>query len=922
MKKDLFLSPLGTLYLETIASDESKPTAYEKELEKIFDAGAPRGLLFLAFFKQPETSSDGIAHHSPSITFWQEFSRNFIKIASRSIESTSSDLAVSAPVPNATELQKIIEQAPFIHGSEYLTVEQLQLVWRALYGALHKELEQAGSLKNFIHSQDPMWNLVGRICFNLAEKKESSDYPFAFLATYTTNVSSSQILKHVPLKNALEEYSGNDNKASLIALLAPLQKAATTSTCIKNLIDSGKIFHPLAWTAHEAHLFLKDVPLFEHAGIVVRIPNWWNPKQPPRARVDIALGKQKESLVGIDNLLDFNVRIALANGQELSDDEWSQLLHEQESLVKIKGQWIEVNPEKLNHVLSHWKSIQKSVKEGGLTFAEGMRLLSGAPHGASDTGVNIAQINEWSHVHAGDWLKKTLDNLRTPEGYLSKTEEMILQSHLKATLRPYQIQGVQWLSLLYTLGLGGCLADDMGLGKTIQIIALLLLVKHQPRENSQQPLPPSILVVPASLLGNWKTELQKFAPTLKVYFLHTSIKSETPITNNDLPDFNAFDLVITSYGFTHRLAILRQQIWNIIILDEAQAIKNPNTKQRTALKEFKGRLRITMTGTPVENNLIDVWSLFDFFAPGLLGTLKVFGNYIQKANDAESPFGKAFYSSLRMLLHPYILRRLKTDKRIIQDLPDKVEVVTYCSLTQKQIQLYQQAIDEFDRLLTSEETGSIQRQGLIFSYLSRFKQICNHPDQWLGYGTYDPSASGKFLRLRELCADIVTKQEKVLIFTQFQEIVPILAGYLQTIFKHEGFILHGGTPIKKRSSLVADFNNKEGASFFVISLKAGGTGLNLTSASHVIHFDRWWNPAVENQATDRAYRIGQKKNVMVSKFVCQGTIEEKIDALIASKKALSSDVLSKDSEISLSQLTNEQLIAMIKLDIHKAVEEL
>jgi non-specific serine/threonine protein kinase len=511
-------------------------------------------------------------------------------------------------------------------------------------------------------------------------------------------------------------------------------------------------------------------------------------------------------------------------------------------------------------------------------------------------------------VVAGEWLKTVLEKLRNPHKFPEESIEIILKEHLQGSLRPYQLAGVQWLWLLYQLKLGGCLADDMGLGKTIQVLSLLLLVKHKGSR-------PHLLVVPASLLGNWLAEAARFVPTLKLYVAHSSANRL-----EKLDELAEIDLVITTYANVYRLAWLKEVSWDLLILDEAQVIKNPEAKQTRSVKELKSQVRLILTGTPIENRLGDLWSLLDFTSQGLLGSSKAFSSHVKKASkDNTSPQYSHFISTLRRLTQPYILRRIKSDKTIISDLPDKTEMQSYCFLSKEQIHLYQQAVDELSQQL--EKKQGIERRGLIFSYLQRFKQICNHPVQWLGYGEYTQEASGKFIRLQEICEEIAAKQEKVLVFTQFKEIIPALSDFLTKVFVREGLVLHGEIPVKKRADLVASFQREQGPPFFVLSLKAGGTGLNLTRASHVIHFDRWWNPAVENQATDRAYRIGQKHPVLVHKFICRGTIEEKIDIMISSKKNLAKGVLEGDKELVLTELTNEQLLDLISLDIQKALGE-
>jgi non-specific serine/threonine protein kinase len=373
------------------------------------------------------------------------------------------------------------------------------------------------------------------------------------------------------------------------------------------------------------------------------------------------------------------------------------------------------------------------------------------------------------------------------------------------------------------------------------------------------------------------------------------------------------DLVVTTYGILTRLHWLRQRPWNLVILDEAQAVKNANTRQSRAAKELKASARIALTGTPIENQLSDLWSLFDFLNPGLLGGAKAFANLVKRlaARDHDH------YGPLRKLVQPYILRRLKTDKRVITDLPDKIETNAYCQLSKRQAALYERAVSELATVL--KRADGIQRRGIVLSYLMRLKQICNHPAQALGDGDYGPEHSGKFARLAEICEELAERQQKALIFTQFREIAGPLADHLKSVFGTSGLVLHGQTPVGKRRKMVEAFQCDDGPPFFVLSLKAGGVGLNLTAATHVVHFDRWWNPAVENQATDRAYRIGQKRNVFVYKFVCRGTIEERIDELIASKRALAKDLIEGGAEQALTEMNNEQILQFVSLDVHKAL---
>jgi len=379
------------------------------------------------------------------------------------------------------------------------------------------------------------------------------------------------------------------------------------------------------------------------------------------------------------------------------------------------------------------------------------------------------------------------------------------------------------------------------------------------------------------------------------------------------------DLVITSYGSLLRLPGLAKIPWHLLVLDEAQAIKNPGARQTRAAKQLDAHARIALTGTPVENRLGDLWSIFDFINPGLLGSGKEFSSFAKRL--AERPHNP--YAPLRELVRPYILRRLKTDKAVIADLPDKTEVKAYCHLTRTQAALYQQAVKELAAELNTKlrDADDIKRRGVVLAFLMRFKQICNHPSQWLGDQAWAEADSGKLARLREIAAVIAAKQEKVLVFTQFREVTAPLSAFLGSVFGRPGLVLHGRTDVKKRQALVRQFQEDEEVPFFVLSLKAGGTGLNLTAASHVIHFDRWWNPAVENQATDRAFRIGQTKNVLVHKFLCRGTVEEKIDQLIDSKRQLSEDLLGGGAELLLTEMKNDELLKLVALDIHAATQE-
>jgi non-specific serine/threonine protein kinase len=442
------------------------------------------------------------------------------------------------------------------------------------------------------------------------------------------------------------------------------------------------------------------------------------------------------------------------------------------------------------------------------------------------------------------------------------------------------------------------------------VLSLLLVLK---RQDSGRPQP-SLLVAPASLLANWAAEIERFAPGLKALIAHPSALPVAELKAFEPARLRDIDLVITSYGSLLRVPWMADVGWRLAVLDEAQAIKNPDAKQTRAVKQLKAGARLALTGTPVENRLGDLWSIFDFVNPGLLGTAKQFTRFAKRLS--ERPHG---YAPLRELVRPYILRRLKTDKTVISDLPDKTEIKAFCPLSRRQAALYQQAVRELKEQLA--DVDGIQRKGLVLAFLMRFKQICNHPSQWLGDGAWGEIDSGKWARLREIAEVVAARQEKMLVFTQFREVTAPLAAFLGSVFERPGLVLHGETEVKKRKDLVQRFQEDEAVRFFVLSLKAGGAGLNLTAASHVVHFDRWWNPAVENQATDRAFRIGQTKNVLVHKFICRGTVEEKIDLLIESKRHLSQELLEGGAGVLLTELKDDELLKLVTLDINRALKE-
>ena len=832
----------------------------------------------------------------PELAYWREFAALYLGALCHTPAGTSQPEPIPPPGPD--ELLARVLSVPPTQGVEYLSADVLVGLWSSLDEWVRGQASAAGSLETFLTAHAPLWRQVGRVCFHLAENKKDAEYPFAFLATYAPRLTESARIRYQPLGRALQELAGERNRKALVHLLTPVQRAAEKSHLIRALVDSSDIYQPLAWTPDDAYAFLKDVPLYEEAGVLVRVPDWWTRRSRPQVAVKI--GSQAGSVLGADSLLDFTVETVIGDSA-LSEAEVRKLLAGADGLVFLKGRWVEIDRARLKEALDHWKRMERRVEEGGISFVEGMRLLAGAPPDLEDAG--DAATAGWSFVEAGAWLKDILARLRAPQA-----DGGPQRPGLSATLRPYQEAGVTWLRLLTGLGLGACLADDMGLGKTMQVLALLLaLRKEQPG--------PSLLVLPASLLANWKSEIDRFAPDLRAAYLHPSMQEPQTEAADLIRRAGEFDLVVTSYGMLSRVPDLAAVAWNLVVLDEAQAIKNPGTRQTRLAKRLRARARIALTGTPVENRLSDLWSIFDFLCPGLLGSQARFKAFVEILEKRQGER----YAPLRALVRPYILRRLKTDRTVIADLPEKTVVSAWCGLSRAQAALYQRVVNELAKEIHTRD--GMRRRGLILSTLLRLKQICNHPAQLKGDGAWDPEESGKFLRLGELAEEIASRQDRALVFTQFREMTEPLASFLASVFGRPGLVLHGQTPVKERQNLVQAFQAENGPPFFVLSLKAGGTGLNLTAATHVIHFDRWWNPAVENQATDRAFRIGQKRNVLVHTFVCRGTVEEKIDALIQEKTALATDVLEGGGEALLTEMTDDELLSTVALDIGRARSE-
>ena len=643
----------------------------------------------------------------------------------------------------------------------------------------------------------------------------------------------------------------------------------------------------------EAFEFLENYSkILEDQGFVVLLPAWW--KNPPKD-VDLLLkikpscegaAKTTTGIFRLNSFLIFEWEIAI-NGTQLSIEEFEKLAELRVPFVRIRGQWIKMDQERINQMLD---LIKNKYKRKTISSVEAL-LLAIMEDSEEDSLFDLSM----DEIPAFRNFTKRI-------GASSKIELLSTPTNFQGELRPYQIEGFSWMNFLQDYSFGVCLADDMGLGKTIQLIALLLRTKNQ----MTTPLNPSLLICPTSIIGNWLREINRFAPTLNALIYHGP---ERPNSEEFEGILETYDIVITTYNLAQRdFSTLNKIEWYNIILDEAQNIKNPHAKQTRAIKKLESKYKIALTGTPIENRLSELWSIIDFLNPGYLSSLNAFNeNYIQ---PIEKNFDKNKIKHLSKIIQPFILRRLKSDKSIINDLPEKMEYNVFCSLTEEQAILYEAVIkDLFEQLNTAQ---GIQRKGLVLATITKLKQICNHPAQFMHEGSKKlDNRSCKFERLEEMLEEVLSNNEKALIFTQYKELGKMLQIYLENKFGIEPLFLSGDTSQKNREKMIQAFQNEdnlESPKLFILSIKAGGVGLNLTSANHVFHIDRWWNPAVENQATDRVFRIGQKKNVMVHKFVCIGTLEESIDHLIKQKIGLANAVISSGgsfmTELSLDDLRN------------------
>jgi SNF2 family DNA or RNA helicase len=648
----------------------------------------------------------------------------------------------------------------------------------------------------------------------------------------------------------------------------------------------------------EALTFLREHAwVLEDSGYRVIVPAWWTPQGRQRALLRLRAGspssQDKDSATGhfsLPSLVQYRYELAVG-GETISEQEWRALVEAKSELVHFRGQWMELNRDEMARMLEFWK------RQGDTDHTMPLTELLQKAASAEEEGFEITYDGA---------LETMTERLREA----SRLTLLETPTNFRGQLRGYQQRGLAWLHYLEQLGMGPCLADDMGLGKTIQVIALLLVERTR-----QIEIGPTLLIAPTSVLGNWHRELGRFAPSLSTVIHYGPLRPKNP------EEFNRAiieqDVVITSFALIRRDGRLFQhQSWHRVVVDEAQNIKNPRAAQTKAIVKLNTRHRVALTGTPIENRLLDLWSIFHFLNPGYLGTSTQFKQHFERPVQKEEHPART--KTLKRLVEPFVLRRLKNDKSIIKDLPDKVEQKVYCNLTSEQASLYQAVVDEVQQSLQGAE--GIQRKGLILSTLMRLKQVCNHPAQFLQDGSaFSEPRSHKLERVAQMVEEVIAEGESLLLFTQFTEVGDSLERHFRQDYHYSTYYLHGGTPRGRRERMIAEFQDDESEpSLFILSLKAGGVGITLTRANHVFHFDRWWNPAVENQATDRAYRIGQEKKVFVHKMVTLGTLEERIDKMLEEKQRLADNIVGS-GETWLTELDNQAFRELIALNRSEAV---
>lgn len=865
------------------------PSGVLPRLERAFAASVGRGMLDLLRFGLP-------ADAPPAMAWLREQARVCMMRYLRALRRGD---AAAAPLQFSPEkTAALLESLPPLRGepvgSRTLTAWFASLEPALLY---HAERECC-TPETWLCRLGEGWQQLGMLCFHLAENagEGAQAAPFAFMATFVHKVGQDGKARHAPLGLA-PRLLANEHSA-LLDLLRPLRRVAESSPFLRQLIDSRSVYQPCAWSAREVRAFLDVLPMLEEVGIETRIVNLWKTRPPSvelEICMDVATGGGKADAapsINVHSLLRFVPQVVLGD-RNLTEEELQSLLDgEDDGLVRFRGEWVRLDRERLTRLLNSWQQATR-MSVTGIPLLVGLRYLLGKRREAAP---NLPPVEDGVRLALGARLSLALSHLQFGH------REPLLPESLKKMLRHYQHDGVRFLLNVTEAGFGACLADDMGLGKTLQVIAWLTHLAAEERIGEGKGV--ALIIAPTSLLSNWQEELSRFAPHLRVTVLHPYALDRTSVDylhRNPAWLLRRAHVALTSYGMVTRLELLAGIEYPAVVLDEAQAVKNADSRRSRAVARLSSPRRVALSGTPVENSLSELRSLFEFLNPGLLGTEKEFNAMVR---DMASD-----YTPLRRLVRPFLLRRLKSDPKLLPELPPKSEQIAYCFFTPLQTKLYAREVENLRAVMAEPDPQT--RLMLVLPVLSRFKQICNHPAQYSGESYYAPEASGKFRRLGYLARQIAAEGSACLVFTQYRSIIEPLHDFLSDIFGCPGLILHGGTPVAERQHLVQRFQSPGGPPFFILSLKAAGTGLTLTRARHVIHFDRWWNPAVENQASDRAYRIGQTQPVVIHPLITRGTLEENIHRMLADKSAMADALLAGGMEQLLLHMDAAELMNLV-----------
>lgn len=866
------------------------PQGCQPRLERAFAASAGRGMLDLLRYGLPTGAA-------PVLAWLREWARERMMAYLRALRRGEEAGAVLRL--NTQQAAALLESMPPL-GGDVLAACDVAAWAESLEPALVWLAErECCSPETWLCRLGEGWQQLGMLCFHLAENagEATESAPFAFLATFVHKVGQDGRARHAPLGLAARLLA--DDAAAMLDILRPLRQVAAQSPFMAELVNSQAVYRPCGWSARQAYEFLQALPLLEQVGIETRIVNLWK-TQPPRVELEVKLemaepGSGKPDAapsVNVNSLLRFYPRVVLGD-YHLTDEELAELLAgDEDGLVRFRGEWVRLDRDKLNGLLNSWRQAVR-MAAGGIPLMVGLRYLLGK---RSEALPQLPPLEDGARVAAGARLSLALSNLQFGNALPQ------LPPELAGTLRHYQMDGVRFLLNVTEAGFGACLADDMGLGKTLQVISWLVHLAQSDILGEGRGA--ALIVTPASLLTNWQEELRRFAPQLRVVVLHPyalNRQDSDYLRTNPEWLMRRAHVALTTYGIATRNELLARCSYPALVLDEAQAVKNADSQRTRAICRLSSPRRVALTGTPVENSLSELRSLFEFLNPGLLGTEKEFHALVQGMG--------CDYTPLRRLVRPFMLRRLKSDPSLLPELPPKTEMPAFCLLTPEQARLYSREVENLRAVVAEPDPQT--RLTLVLPILGRLKQICNHPAQYCGESWFEPTASGKFERLGQLARQIAAAGDCCLVFTQYRSMIEPLHEYLTEIFGAPGLSLHGGTPIAERQRLVSRFQAVGGPRFFVLSLKAAGTGLTLTRARHVIHFDRWWNPAVENQASDRAYRMGQQQPVIVHPLICRGTIEENIHNMLMRKSAMAEQLLTGGLEKLLLHLSAEELMACV-----------